>query len=115
MIEFVLVLPLLLLLCFGAIEIVYVAITYSTMVNAARDASRQLALGTVSPAAAEDLARTRLTLDRPFTVVASDPSATDPADVSVTITLPIAEATGTRVLPLGERNLTVTVVMRREG
>lgn len=114
MVEFLLVLPLILSLTFGSMEVGFGYFTYSTMLHAARDAARQLALGGVDEAGAATLASSRLMLDRPFTVTARDTDTTGTQAVSVTISLPFQEATATRFLPLPSTPLSVTVVMRSE-
>lgn len=114
MVEFLIVLPVLLLLCFGAIELVFVFMTYGSMLDAARDATRQLALGNITTVQAETLAADRLFLDRPFTITAADPAPSGARDVSVTIELPLSDATATSFLPLPARPLSATITMRRE-
>lgn len=115
LLEFLLVLPVMVLLTLGAIEMSFVYITYSSMMDAAREATRQLARGSVDADGAEALALARLQMNRPFVIAASDPAPSSADDVAVTITLPVADATATQTLPFQTPNIEVTVTMRKEA
>lgn len=114
MVEFILVMPFMIILTLGAIELAVVYMTYSSMMDGARDAARQLARGATT-AEAETLARSRMMFDHNYTITARDPAPSSADDVSVTITLPVAEATATNTLPITVPDLQVTVTMRKEA
>ena len=99
-VEFAIVLPMLLLVLFGIYQLGTTLFLHNNMVNAAREAARQLAVGEVNVAGGEppyaaDTAQ-YVALDylaywgQSFSVSASDPSA--PGEVSVTISIPLNEA-----------------------
>ncbi len=100
-VEFGIVLPVLLLILLGIYQLGTTLFLHNNMVNAAREAARQLAVGEVTvaggdPPYAADTAQ-YVALDylaywgQTFSVSASDPSA--PGEVSVTISIPLNEAT----------------------
>ncbi len=99
-VEFGIVLPVLLLILMGIYQFGTTLFLHNNMVNAAREAARQLAVGEVTvagggPPYAADTAQ-YVALDflaswgQTFSVSASDPSA--PGEVSVTISIPLNEA-----------------------
>lgn len=107
--------PILLTFSLGAAELVFIGTTYSSMLDAARDAARQMANGSMTAPAAQTFAKSRLMIERNFTVVASDPAASGADDVSVVISLPLSEATATQILPLNVSTLSVNVTMRKDA
>ncbi|MEM7693720.1 MAG: TadE/TadG family type IV pilus assembly protein [Pseudomonadota bacterium] len=112
LLEFILVTPVLLILVLGAIEMSMVYITFSSMNDAAREATRALARGVVDTTGAEALAQSRLMFSHPFVITASAPPAND--DVSVTISLPISYASATTVVTSHMADLSVQIIMRKE-
>ena len=121
-VEFVLILPVLMLFLFGIIQFGSVLYLQSNMANAAREAARSLSVGSTTIAAqsppeagsAEDLALNHLTnWSRTFSVVATEPDADS---VSVQVSVPAADAAfGDMFGFWGSSTLTATVTMRKEG
>ena len=113
-VEFALVAPILLALVFGIIQFGMVMFVQNNMMNAAREAARQHAVGAVTLAGAQTVAQNYLAnWGMTFTVTATNPTATE---VSVLITVPIKQASMIDVLGLfGSGNLEAKVVMRKEG
>lgn len=118
-VEFALILPLLLLFLFGVVQFGFLFSVYNTMVHAAREGARGMAVEQLDEVAGENLTRARLTAygGLPFTVVtdAPDPSVPTDLDVSVAVSVPMADAMFVDVLGLaGGQNISTQVVMRRE-
>ncbi len=92
-VEFALVAPLLIGLLLGIIQYGSLFLVQTRMTDTARDTARRLAVGDLtSESDAEDYARARLAdWSATFTATAVLPAAGD-RDVSVTITVPMAEA-----------------------
>ena len=121
-VEFVLVLPVLMLFLFGIIQFGSVLYLQSNMANAAREAARSMSVGesaiaTQSPpeaGSAEDLALNHLTdWSLTFTVVATEPDADS---VSVQVSVPASAAAFGDIFGIwGTSTLTATVTMRKEG
>lgn len=118
-VEFALTLPLLLLFLFGVVQFGFLFSVYNTMVHAAREGARGMAVEQLDEVAGETLTRARLAAysGLPFTVVtdAPDPSVPTDLDVSVAVSVPMADAMFVDVLGLaGGQNISTQVVMRRE-
>jgi Flp pilus assembly protein TadG len=119
MIEFLIVLPLLLLMVFATIQYGMLFITYSGMLNAARDTARQWAVGELaSEAAAEAEASARRARSAPWVAAAVwdvSPTAASGRQRTVTIKIPSVWATGVKLplLPMPE-TLVASVSMRGE-
>ncbi len=121
-VEFAIVVPVLLLIVFGIIQFGMILFTYNNMVQAAREAARTLAVQETTVADAQTIALNQLAFSGlPFTVTICEPAtvpcAGNPAtDVSVTITVPLSQATIVDFLGLfSTGDLEATVAMRKEG
>ncbi len=121
-VEFVLILPVLMLFLFGIIQFGSVLYLQSNMANAAREAAGSIPVGETAIAtqrppeagSAEYLALNYLTdWSLTFTVVATEPDANS---VSVQVSVPAsAAAFGDMFGIWGSSTLTATVTMRKEG
>ena len=118
-VEFALILPLLLLFLFGVVQFGFLFSVYNTMVHAAREGARGMAVEQMNEADGQTLTRARLSAysGLPFTVVTDAPDPTVPTDLDVTVavSVPMADAMFVDVLGLAQgRNISTQVVMRRE-
>ncbi len=124
-VEFALVVPVLLLLILGIIQLGIILFTYNNMVQAAREAARVLAVRTASLTEATAVVNAQLGFSGlTFTVTpcAPPPATTncgaplDPAkDVSVTVSVPLAEASLINYQGFfSTGDLEATVTMRKE-
>lgn len=117
-VEFALILPLLLLFLFGIVQFGFLFSVYNTMVHAAREGARGMAVEQLTETEGEALTRQRLSAyGLPFTVVtdAPDPAIPTDLDVTVAVSVSMADAMFVDVLGLAEgRNMGTQVVMRRE-
>lgn len=114
LLEFTVVAPLLLLLCFGIVQYGLAFLVYNNMYDAARQGARQLAVSTADSATAEAEAEAtvmELLVDWPTNWVVTPEDGED--DVSVTITVPAVEASIIKVVPM-VTELRAEVVMRKE-
>lgn len=119
-VEAVLVLPLLLLVVFGAVEYAFSFHVLHAMTNAARDAARQLAVRGSTVAQAQAVVLDRLShIDANFTVTAIQPGpGSTNRDVTIRITVPRSEISlGLNLLlpPPSGNTLHTEVTMRKEG
>ena len=128
-VEFALVAPVLIILMLGIIQFGMILYTHNNMVQAAREASRILAKEDTTEAEAIAIANTQLGFSGlTFTVTACTPviglgggppcvAPLDPAtDVSVTITVPLAQASLIDILGIFVTgDLEATVAMRKES
>ncbi len=121
-VEFAIVAPLLLLIILGIMQFGMILFTYNNMVQAAREAARTLAVQETTATDAQQIALNQLGFSGlPFTVTICEPDtvpcAGNPAsDVSVTITVPLSEATIVDILGLfSAGDLEATVTMRKEA
>lgn len=112
--EFTVVAPLLIFLCFGIVQYGLMLFVYNNMYDAARQGARQLAVSTANSATAVAEAETTvegLLVDWP---TSWDVTATiDGDDVTVIVTVPAAEASIIKVVPMAAE-LAAKVVMRKE-
>jgi Flp pilus assembly protein TadG len=118
-VEFALILPLLLLFLFGVVQFGFLFSVYNTMTHAAREGARGMAVEQLNEADGELLTRARLSVygGLPFTVVtdAPDPSVSTDLDVTVAVSVPMADAMFVDVLGLADgQTISTQVVMRRE-
>lgn len=120
LLELVIVLPLLLAVLFGIIEFGSIFYTRHTMIQAAREAARAVAVqdGSTSDgiAAAEGMLSAMPNVN--FDITITEPSINDPnaRDVVVEITAPLAEAAIIDPLGfLGSGDVRARVTMRKEG
>lgn len=119
-VEFVLVLPIVLIILMGMIQFGAVLFTKSEMINSARETARRMAVADMTSAAAVTLAHNILgdTTSR-FTVVATEPDPLVPtdSDVTVLITIPMQDAALGIGFPVNfsGQTLSANIVMRREG
>jgi len=112
-VEFALVLPVLLLMLFGTLQVSLLMFSYAVMAGAARDATRAMAVCTFTDTGrAEAQARNNL----PAWVNAGDWKFTSSIgdDVSMTISVDPAKASVISFLPLLSGQLTTHVTMRKE-
>ena len=113
-VEFVLVLPIVLIILMGVIQFGAVLYTKSEMINTARETARRMAVAELSETDAVTLAKNILNdTGTRFTVTATAVAS----DVTVLITIPMDDAALGLVFPVdfsGE-TLSAQVVMRAEG
>ncbi len=120
-VEFAIVVPVLLLIVLGIIQFGIILFTYNNMVQAAREAARTLAVQETTAADAQTIALNQLAFSGlPFTVTICEPVTVPCAgaplsDVSVTIAVPLSEATLVDILGLfATGDLEASVTMRKE-
>jgi Flp pilus assembly protein TadG len=114
LVEFAMVIPIVLLLLFSQIAFGTILLMNDSMYDAARQAARELAVGTVDEAGAVTKANTLLaSWPTTFNVTAQDTATTGTNDVRVQIALPLSTFYMTDFIP-GLANLNATVVMRKE-
>jgi hypothetical protein len=115
----VLVLPILLLLILGGIDLGLQISTMHEMTNAAREAARTLAVrqGTVAQAQGEALNLLKDPQGKLYTVTAAEPTDANSYDVKVHISVPRSKISLMAGLGsfLTSGNLNAEVVMRKEG
>ena len=115
--EFALILPVLMLMLFGTLQVSLLMYSYSLMAGAARDATRAMAVCTVTDpgtAAAQALANLPAWVkptDWTITPVIGGPG---PGDVSMTISVDPAKASIINLVPLLSGPLATHVTMRKE-
>ncbi len=121
-VEFATVAPVVLLIVLGIMQFGMIFFTYNNMVQAAREATRTLAVQETTAAEAQTIALNQLAFSGlPFTVTICEPAtvpcASDPlSSVSVTIAVPLSEATIVDILGLfSTGDLEATVTMRKEA
>ena len=79
LVQMALVMPILVLMFSAIVQFGGIFFLQNQMVNAARDASRRLAVGDVTPAQAESLVQAKLaSWPYTFTVIATQPDGSDP-------------------------------------
>ena len=120
-VEFATVAPILLLIVLGIMQFGMILFTYNNMVQAAREAARTLAVQETTAADAQTIALNQLAFSGlPFTVTICEPATVPCAgaplsDVSVTIAVPLSEATLVDILGLfSTGDLEASVTMRKE-
>ena len=115
--EFALILPILITMIFGTIQVSLLMYSYSRMADAARDQTRAMAVCTVTDAGT---AASRALANLPAWVKPSDWTITPviggagPGDVSMTISVDPAKASVVTLLPLLPGPLATHVTMRKE-
>ena len=117
--EFALVLPILVLFLFGIVQFGLLYSVYNTMVHAAREGARGMAVQQMTAAEGETLTRDRLSAytNLPFAVTTRTPDPTDPndLDVSVSVRVPLSDAMVVDMLGLAAgQQVSTQIVMRRE-
>ncbi|MCG8354378.1 MAG: pilus assembly protein [Kiloniellales bacterium] len=117
-VEFAFVIPVLIAILGGIIQFGAIFFLQNNMASVARDAARRFAVGEMTEAEAETYAQNQLVnWGVTFSVDASPPDPSDPTDtdVSVVITVPLADAA---IVDLGgffgTGNLAAQAVMRQE-
>lgn len=118
-VEFALILPVLLLFLFGIIQFGFLFSVYNTMVHAAREGARGMAVEQLTESEGKTLTEQRLTAygNLPFTVTTKAPDPANPADldVEVSVSVPLEDAMLVDVLGLAEsQTVSTQIVMRRE-
>ena len=118
-VEFALILPVLLLFLFGIIQFGFLVSVYNTMVHAAREGARGMAVEQLTESEGKTLTEQRLTAygNLPFTVTTKAPDPANPADldVEVSVSVPLEDAMLVDVLGLAEsQTVSTQIVMRRE-
>jgi len=112
--EFALVLPIFLAMLFGIIQFGSVLFLHNNMVNAAREAVRRMSVAEMNGPEAEAYVMNYLAnWNLNFSPTATEPPAT--TDVSMTITVPAAEAALINFPITWPGNLVATASMRPEG
>ena len=112
--EAAIVMPMLILLCFGMIQYSLALFVYNNMFDAARHAARELAVGTSDKHQAKAKALSLLvSWPNGWNVVAEDTAMTGTNEVRVTIAVPGVQASIIKVVPMPD-TLQARVVMRRE-
>jgi Flp pilus assembly protein TadG len=115
LIEFALVLPIFLIVTLAIVELATVLFVRHSMLNAARDAVRSLAIGELDSAGAIDLASQRLATTSIGFSVTTTPDSDSGLDRWVQISAPMSDAAlGDPLAILGGGDLTVRVTMRKE-
>jgi len=114
--EFALMLPMLLIMIFGTMQMSLMMYSYNTMVSVARDTARSMAVCTVTDSTT---AYQNAQQSRPPWLTENDWHVTPTipigqGDVSMTITVDAAKAGVLNYLPIHFGDLTTTVVMRKE-
>lgn len=111
--EFALMLPLLLTMMFGTLQVSMLMYSYNVMVSAARDATRAMAVCTITE---PGQARTQSLTSKPSWLTDGDwaTSATIGDDVSMTISVPATKAGILSYVPFGLGTLTASMTMRKE-
>lgn len=111
--EFALILPLLLLLMLGTLQVSMLMYSYNLMVSAARDAARDIAVCTITDT---DSARTQSLNSKPPWLDDADWQTTAKIgpDVSMAISVDSTKAAILSYVPLGLGTLTASVTMRKE-
>lgn len=112
--EFTVVAPLLIFLCFGIVQYGLMLLVYNNMYDAARQGARELAVSTADSAtavAAAEATVRELLVDWPKTWGVEPTIVGD--DVAVIVTVPADEASIIKVVPM-PATLVAKVVMRKE-
>jgi hypothetical protein len=118
LLETAIVLPMLLLVLTGIIQFGSILFLRSSMLNAARDAARRLAVGELTVQGAEEFVADRVSSwPHGFTIDAQAPDGSDPndRDVRVAVSVPLADAA---IIPIpgmsSAGDMRAEVVMRLE-
>jgi Flp pilus assembly protein TadG len=118
LVEFTVVAPVFFLIVFGIIEFGLIYSLQNSMLNAAREASRSMAVQGLTSAQAQAIASSYLSgYPGPFTYAVNDRCLDSPKvqDVTVTISTSAAAASVVNYLALFTgKNLTASVTMRKE-
>lgn len=115
--EFALVLPVLITLLIGTMQYGLLLFTYSSMLEAARNATRRLAVGAASESQARDAALLVLPAwiaSGNWTITPEDSATTGTTAVQTTISVSSQFAAVLNLVPMPS-TLTVRVVMRKES
>ncbi len=115
-VEMALVMPVLLLVTFGTVQYGMLLFTYNSMLAAARDSSRSLALGVATEAQAQSAVAAQLPSWVPagaWTITPQDIAATGTNRVSTTISVPSSSVAFFTLAPM-PATVSVTVVMLKE-
>ncbi len=111
------VLPMLITLMIGTFQYGLLMFTYASMLDAARNATRKLAVGSATEAQARTGALSVLPTWIPaasWTITPQDSTTTGTTSVQTTIVVPSAKASVLNLAPM-PASLTVKVVMRKEA
>lgn len=111
--EFAIIFPVLLLIVAGALQFGVLMMTYNSMVNGARNAARSMSLGDTSDAEVKAAVRQALPGWVPSAAVTVTTQAVGTDRVQVDVSVPSANATVMRLLPMSD-TLDVSIVMMRE-
>ena len=120
-VEFGIVAPLLLMLIMGIVDVGNLLFVYNSMLNAAREASRSVAVAEQTAAQAKTTAETTLAKHRgksgaiPFTVVVTVPATPADKEIKTTISAPLSQALMLDMFGLmGSATMTAVSSMRQE-
>lgn len=108
-VEFALIAPVFMLFLFGIVQFGFAFFTYNDMFNGAREGARRLAVG-VTESEAINRAEESMTLARNYSFVPASSSH----DVTMSVTLTLADAMIISVIPLPDIVLTASATMRKE-
>ena len=115
--EFALLLPLMTAMMCGIFQYGVLMLTYNSMLNAARDGARALAIGTSNEAQVASTAKAKLPQWVPqtsWTIVAADTASTGSSQVRTSISVPSNDATFLPFVPM-PAEISVNVVMQKES
>ncbi len=117
-VEFAMILPILVLMLTGIIQVGMLMFVQNQMTNVARETSRRIAVGELTNAAAQQYARDSLVFPSAnFAVVITgpDPASPNPKDITVDIRVPFSEVSLVDIAGLFQSgNLRASVTMRQE-
>ncbi len=117
-VEFAMILPVLVLMLTGIIQVGMLMFVQNQMTNVARETSRRIAVGELTNAAAQQYARDSLVFPSANFAVAitgPDPASPNPKDITVDIRVPFSEVSLVDIAGLFQSgNLRASVTMRQE-
>lgn len=116
-VEFAMVLPMLMTVLIGTMQYGLLMFTYASMLDAARNATRKLAVGAATEAQAKTAALAVLpswVAAANWTITPQDTATTGTTSVQTTIAVPAKKASVLSFVPM-PTTLTVKVVMRKEA
>jgi Flp pilus assembly protein TadG len=120
-VEFAIVAPLLFMILLGIVDVGNMLFVYNSMLNAARETSRSVAVSADTPAQGKSKAEAALNKHygkkgkTTFTVVVTVPANSSEHEVKTTISTPLSETMMLDVFKLlGEFNLTASASIRKE-
>ena len=117
-VEFAIILPVLVLMLTGIIQVGMFMFVQNQMTSVARDTSRRIAVGELTEAAAQQYARDSLVFPSAnfdIAITVPDPASPNPKDITVDISVPFSEVSLVDILGLFQSGtLRTSVTMRQE-